>query len=107
MVVKTNGTSRTAAIILEIFIQQLLESFELITRLTGEVRQGGHTMSDGSARIREKMGNLVQTTQSIEENAAAMSTDIGASVQHVVELTHETQTEAQTVERSVQRFRLE
>ncbi|HKK49256.1 MAG TPA: methyl-accepting chemotaxis protein [Alkalispirochaeta sp.] len=90
--------------------QQLLESFELITRLTGEVRQGGHTMSDGSARIREKMGNLVQTTQSIEENAAAMSTDttdIGKSVQHVAELTHETQTEVQTVQQTVQRFRLD
>ncbi|MFW5827168.1 MAG: methyl-accepting chemotaxis protein [Alkalispirochaeta sp.] len=90
--------------------QQLLESFERITRLTGEVRQGGHTMSDGSARIREKMGNLVQTTQLIEENAAAMSTDtndIGKSVQHVVELTHKTQTEVQTVQQTVHRFRLE
>lgn len=90
--------------------QQLLESFELITRLTGEVRQGGQTMSDGSTRIREKMGSLVQTTKSIEENAAAMSadtTDIGASVQHVVELTHETQTEVQTVQQTVHRFRLE
>ncbi len=90
--------------------QQLLESFELITELTGEVRQGGHSMSDGSARIREKMGNLVQTTQAIEKNSAAMSTDttdIGASVQHVVELTQETQSEVQTVERAVARFRLE
>ncbi len=90
--------------------QQVLESFQLINKLTIDVREGGQKMNEGSRSATTKIESLVNTTKAIERQVDAMNDNtesIAKTIGEVEQLTTSTREQVASVEQSVGRFKVD
>ncbi len=87
--------------------KQVLDSFQVITELTGQVQNGSRVMTEGSAKIQTTMGKLVEGSRQVESRIDTINgktRNIEQTVKNVDQLSENAFERAKQVSSSVGRF---